>query len=575
MKIRVAKTAGFCWGVRRAIDRVLELRAKTAGEIQTLGPLIHNPQALEMLEQKGIDIAESLEDLSGGTVVIRTHGISPAVRSELQERNLTICDGTCPRVAHIQSLIRRCGRVGKQVVIAGDPGHAEVVGLMGCAGEAGHVVPRAADVATLPELDRVALVAQTTFGEAEFAEIVDAVRERFPGVEVFDTICDSTHNRQREVRELAGDCDVIVVIGGRGSANTRRLAELAGSLGAPTSHVESDDELQPQMFDGARTVGVTAGASTPHWMIQRVVERIEAIGKSRKKRWLAAACRFLVASNIFVAVGAGQLCLLTVALLGIEPRPQYGLIAGCYIFAMHLLSHFADPNAVGHNEPLRFRLYRRYKLPMAAAGAISAAVAVGVAFSLAPLTGMLLLVATAMGLLYSVRVVPRRWALTLRFRRLKDIPSSKDLFVAIAWSAVTVLVPALHRGHHPLSAAVLSPLIGVFVLVYARSVLFDMREIRGDRLVGKETLPTILGVGRTQLWLASVVAAAALLYLTAGLSGLASPASLMVVPLLIYIGIAQLLFHFELIGIGLATEAVVDGNFYLAGLLAAAWMALA
>ena len=591
MKIKVAKTAGFCWGVRRAIDKVLTLRQEMTGPIQTFGPLIHNPHALRTLEQQGISAADSFDELNTPTVVIRTHGVSPQVRRELNKRADKICDGTCPRVGHIQSLIKRSVRAGKQVVIAGDRGHAEVAGLIGYAGDSGYLVSTDDDVAELPDLSEVVLVAQTTFGRTEYAAIAKAIQKRFPDADVFDTICDSTHSRQAEIEELARESDAVIVIGGRESANTRRLAELAASLRTPTYLIESDEELNPEMFDGVETVGVSAGASTPHWMIKRVIERLESIGRRRRATLPSLFGRFLIASNLYVSFGAGLLCLLTTALLGIEPIPQYGIIAGCYIFSMHLLSHFADRGAVGHNEPLRYRLYTRFRRTMIAAGCLSAAVALTLAFLLGAAPGSLVLLATLMGILYSVRIIPERLKRSLRIRRLKDVPSSKDVFVGIAWSVVTVLVPTLHAGLPLMSMVVLTPLLGVFALAYVRSVLFDIREIGGDRLVGKESLPTVLGSSSSQILLAVIVVAASTWFFVSSVTGLAPASGLLLVPLLLYFGLLLLAFRIYAPPLpstharddnwqparrltGLATETLIDSVFILAGILGAIWVSI-
>jgi (E)-4-hydroxy-3-methyl-but-2-enyl pyrophosphate reductase len=567
MKIIVAETAGFCWGVRRAIDKVLELSEQTTGPIQTLGPLIHNPQALEMLEKKRVRAVDSIDEITSDTVVIRTHGITPELRKKLQAKALRVCDGTCPRVAHIQAIIKRCVRAGKRVIIAGDPGHAEVVGLMGFAGEAGHVVSSVDDVSRLPEMDRIALLSQTTFGKDDYEAIAEAVRARFPQAEVYETICDSAAERQNEVKELAGRADAVIVIGGRNSANTKRLAELARAQGTPTYHIETDAELRPAMLDGAGTVCVTAGASTPHWMIQRVTDRLESIAKERRRRRMLLLFRFFMASHLFVSLGASLLCLLTAAVIGIEVHPAYLLIAGCYMFAMHLLNHFADPEAVGHNEPLRLRMFRRYRFPLILAGSAAAVAAVVLAFVLSVSAGVVAAFATVMGLLYSVRLVSSRLRLPFRQRRLKDIPSSKDLFIGIAWGTITVVIPALHAGIGLLTWEVVSPFLGVFALAYGRSVLFDIREVKGDRLVGKETLPILLGIRGARTLLIGMISLAALWFLAAGIVPFGTARNLLFLPPLLYILSLTIFFHNRLTGGGLMSEVVTDAAFYIAGAL--------
>lgn len=279
MKIIVAETAGFCWGVKRAIDKVIELRNKTPESIQTYGPLIHNPQILDQLENKGITSTEEMDSLRSSHVVVRTHGIPPDQRKVLQGKDVKILDTTCPDVGRIQARIKRSVKHGQNVIIAGHSGHAEVRGLMGYAGEQGFLVESVADVEKLPPMESVALVSQSTFSKADFAAITDAVVKRFPNSEVYNTICEATHDRQDEVKELAKKVEVMIVIGGRGSSNTNRLTEVSASLGTRTYHIETEAELEPSIFEGVDTVGVTAGASTPDWIISRVVERIDLIGK--------------------------------------------------------------------------------------------------------------------------------------------------------------------------------------------------------------------------------------------------------------------------------------------------------
>lgn len=279
MKIKIAKTAGFCWGVKRAIDKVVELRGVTSGKIQTFGPLIHNPQELQRLEKKDIKAVKKIKDLKDSTVVIRTHGISPAQRAALKDRDLSILDTTCPDVASIHARVKRSIRAGHHVIIAGHKGHPEIIGLMGYTGGKGHLVEQVKDVDNLPDLEKVSLVSQSTFDKGEFLRIAESVCKRFPGAEIYYTICDATHDRQDEVNRLAREVDVMVVIGGKSSSNTSRLAEVASSLGTPTVHVETESELGADFFEGAEVVGVTAGASTPDWMIERVIKKIEEIGK--------------------------------------------------------------------------------------------------------------------------------------------------------------------------------------------------------------------------------------------------------------------------------------------------------
>ena len=310
MKVILAKTAGFCMGVRRAMEMVMAESNKKEGPLFTYGPLIHNQQVLDLLRSKGIQAEEDLENLKSGRIIIRAHGIPPQKKLALEKTGLKVMDGTCPKVTRVQAIIRRYSKEGRQTIIVGDQDHAEVIGLMGYSRSPAHVIQGADDVPGLPEMDHPFVVAQTTQNEQNFNLVVAALKERFPDLLVFDTICDATHLRQGEVREFKGLVDGVVVVGGYHSGNTRRLVQISEEEGMPTIHVETENELNEQNLSGFKTVGVTAGASTPHWMINSVLKKIEDMSgqdESPIVRFFKRAGRFVVLSNLMAAAGAFSL----------------------------------------------------------------------------------------------------------------------------------------------------------------------------------------------------------------------------------------------------------------------------
>ncbi|HPQ81824.1 MAG TPA: 4-hydroxy-3-methylbut-2-enyl diphosphate reductase [bacterium] len=279
-KIIVAKSAGFCWGVQRAFNKVLDIASNHPERrpVYTYGPLIHNPQAVNMLEQQGIAVLDSIPESLAGTVVIRTHGVPPADRKRLEESGANLCDATCPDVGIIQGTVRKHLRLGYYIVIIGHREHPEVMALLGFAEKSGACVNSPDEVAALPsDIKRVCVVSQSTQQREKFDSLVALLKMRYPDCIVFDTICRSTDMRQQEVRELAGEVDAMVVVGGRNSSNTNRLAEISRAIGAPTFLIETDEEIDPEDFGRFGSIGVTAGASTPKWVIERVVERLESI----------------------------------------------------------------------------------------------------------------------------------------------------------------------------------------------------------------------------------------------------------------------------------------------------------
>ncbi len=270
MQVKIARTAGFCWGVRRTVDKVMEVADHASGPVVTLGPIIHNPQAVARMQEKGVQTVERVSEVADGTtMVVRTHG---AVRPELESahaRGLEVVDGTCPYVKYPQAIAQRLSREGYHVVIVGDANHAEVKGVVSYAEGPCTVVKPGGPIPVI-EAKKVAVLAQTTCIGAEFERVVGALALRHQEVRAVNTICNDTEERQADARELARGVDAVVVVGGTNSANTRHLAEICREIQPRTWHVETEDELRPAWFQGCRTVGLSAGASTPDWVVEGV-----------------------------------------------------------------------------------------------------------------------------------------------------------------------------------------------------------------------------------------------------------------------------------------------------------------
>ena len=289
MKVIRAKSAGFCWGVERAIQIAREEAQGGKRRVYTDGPLIHNRQMMNALSKEDVrevgdyqskeelDLEETEEKES--VVVVRAHGISPQRRDYLKGLGLPFRDGTCPDVGIIAGKVKSHAEKGYRVVIFGDPDHPEVIGLMGYAQGRGHVVHSPEDLKNLPDLgEKVAMVSQSTMFTHEFKALTSQLAEKYPSLIVFDTICGATKERQSDLVELVKEgADAIVVIGGKHSANTRKLAKLASSYDRPTFHVETAEDLDSEMLKEFSTVGVTAGASTPEFIIRSVCEKLENI----------------------------------------------------------------------------------------------------------------------------------------------------------------------------------------------------------------------------------------------------------------------------------------------------------
>lgn len=276
MEIFLADKAGFCFGVKRAINTAYEAAGK--GRIFCFGPLIHNPQEVERLSRAGIETMEDFSTLQpGDSLVIRSHGVPPRVLAEARDKGLTIIDLTCPFVGKAQRDAEALNKEGYQVVVVGEKKHPEVQSILGYAGDDSVVLETADDVDGADLRSRIGVVAQTTQSYSNFSEIVLKLLRLSKELKVFNTICSSTKERQEAARVLARRVDVMLVVGGRNSANTTRLASLCREEGKPAYHIEVAEEIRPEWLEGISSVGVTAGASTPDWVVDGVLERLKAI----------------------------------------------------------------------------------------------------------------------------------------------------------------------------------------------------------------------------------------------------------------------------------------------------------
>lgn len=273
LEVITAEEAGFCFGVERAIEMVLEAAGENENlEVYTLGPLIHNPQVVEKLEEKNVKVASSLAEIDSGIVIIRSHGVAPEVIAEAREKNLKIIDATCPFVKNAQKYAKQLVDEGYQTFIYGDEDHPEVQGIYGASDRKAIIIRDRDDLKSVELKSRIGFVAQTTKSPESFREIINLVATKVKELKVFNTICNTTDVRQSSAKKLAEDVDIMFVIGGHNSANTTRLAEICAATNTPTYHIETAAEIKKEWLSGKNKVGITAGASTPDWLIREVVQ---------------------------------------------------------------------------------------------------------------------------------------------------------------------------------------------------------------------------------------------------------------------------------------------------------------
>ena len=486
-------------GVRRAVEIVLDAANRQQGPIYTYGPLIHNPQVLEILAEKGVNVLKDVSGAKPGSVVIRAHGVPPQAMQALVDAGFTIINATCPRVIKVQTIISKFAKQGYASIIVGDKDHPEVMGLLGYAEGMGYVISHPDDLDKLPTLEHAIVVAQTTQDGHLFKRLAKTMAERYPHFKVFNTICDSTLKRQTEVREMAQSVDAVVVVGGRNSGNTQRLAQVVEQEGIPAFHIESEAELDCKTIEPLRSIGITAGASTPNWVIKKVFRTIEALPHQARGRWrlnLFRIQRWLLLSNLYLAVGAGCLSYTCALLSGIKPGLAPALMASFYVLSMHILNNFIGREAVRYNDPDRASFYDNNRLILLVIAIISGTVGLFLASSMGSVPFLIVLIISLLGLFYKVKIIPGRLKIGKKIQRISDVPGSKTVLIALAWGVVTVILP-----HLSVSLQITTSMIFVSLwasaMAFVRTAFFDILDMQGDRIVGQESLPILLGERKT------------------------------------------------------------------------------
>jgi 4-hydroxy-3-methylbut-2-enyl diphosphate reductase len=563
-------------GVRRAMEIVLAHANKAKEPTYTYGPLIHNRQVLNMLQSKGIYSVDSLDSLESGTIVVRAHGIPPATRSLIKNSGLKLVDATCPRVAKVQGIIRSQSRNGHPTIIAGDRDHAEVVGLLGYSCTPAYVVSDVGEISSLPQLHKPFLVAQTTHNTVAFQEIVALLKQRYPDITVFDTICEATCERQEEVRLLAASVDAMVVVGGYHSANTNRLAQISKDCGILTFHVETDKDLNREALSAMDVIGVTAGASTPSWMIRNVVKEVEAVrsaGENRFRKKLKDIAATAVQSNILCAFSALGLAHAASILSARPSTFVFPFLASLYVFAVHISNRFLDRGASAYNDPGRAAFLSAHRKQLLAAGITAAAAGMFISAFVGIFTFIAFFFLIFAGVVYSFPIFPSGIRKGLTFSKIKDIPGSRSLSEAIGWTAVIAILPLLDQLS-TVSCPDVFVILMVLILSYIRALFFDVFQAQGDLIVGTETLPVILGEASTIKIIKWLLVSAGFFLIAAPLVGLTDIFSFIMLIPVIALSLCISAYQERGVSPGPNLDALVEISFILAGLLGVIWQIL-
>ena len=571
MGVKLAKNAGFCMGVRRAMDIVLDIARHMGGaKVYTYGPLIHNPQTMGLLKKRGIVALDDIDDITTGTVIIRAHGISPQERARIAAKGIKIIDATCPKVANVQAIIKKHAKMEYAILIVGDREHPEVKGLVGYAQGKGTAIGSKEDASYLPDLGKVCVVAQTTQNKEEYNEISSAILNRFPDALIFDTICESTESRQTEVKEMAVTMDALVIVGGKNSANTRRLAEISKRQGTPTFHIETVDDLKNSDFSFYDRIGISAGASTPNWIIEKVFENLSAFQRQKRGIWLQRFLNlwaFSVRNGIYFSVGAVSLLCTATLLQGFDIDVVNIIIVAFYVFSMHRLNRTTDRKMREMEDSFSGEMHQKMHQSAYVTVAIFAmATALILAYWKGTFAFLLLFVVSAGGMLYSVKIIPQN----RRIERIKDLPGSKNLLTALGLAAVTALIPQLERSLTLSSGMILAFLFN-FSLVFVQSTMSDMVHTQSDRLIGRETIPVLIGEEKTRYLLMGI---SVLIFLVMALAyplGWAPALSFFLLAAIFYIWICFYLYDKRSGLSGAVLEGLLQTSYIISGLSALFW----
>jgi len=572
MKILLAKTAGFCMGVRRAVEMALDAPHKHENPIYTYGHLIHNPHILNLLKKKGISTIDDIPNHGSGTVLIRAHGVPPQSKEKLKKAGFKIIDATCPRVIKVQTIIKKHTERGYAPIIIGNKEHPEVIGLLGYSDGKGYVIDNINGLNSLPAFEKAIIVAQTTQDMEFFEEVKKWANKKFPHYKICNTICDSTAKRQAEVKRLAKSVDAVIVVGGYNSGNTRRLVEIARKAGKSSYHIESENELDLKALASAKYIGLTAGASTPNWITKRVYRTLESLFLKKEQRWrrtFFSIQRSLLLTNIYVALGAGCLCYSCTMLQGINNYFPHVLISILYVLSMHILNNLIGSKADQYNDPARAAFYRKHNGFLAALATIAGSVGLIIAYLMGITPFLILFFMSVLGLSYNIRLVPES-LLGNGYRRIRDIPGSKTVLIAAAWGIVTSIFPAFSVSDSINVSAVIVFFLSA-CMVFVRTAFFDTLDMQGDRIVGKATIPILLGEKRTMCLLKILSTVILVVLLLSSTFQFISTLGFLLAICPVFTFVILLAYERGYMLPGIRLEFLVETHFIIAGIITIIW----
>jgi len=499
MKITLAKTAGFCMGVRNAIRRIINEINNRKDDILVFGPLIHNPQTLELLGSRGLRTIDNFDSIDGKTITIRTHGITQSMMKEIDKRAKSIINLTCPRVERVQKIIQKYSGEGCFTIIIGDETHAEVISLKSYATSGVFVISDEEDIDKIPLADKYIMVSQTTFEIDVFKKIESELKGRLSGLTVINTICNATYNRQGEVKDaIKKGVDALVVVGGKNSANTQRLVQIGKSSRVKTLPVETEFDLNEKDFININELFITAGASTPGWIINNILEKLFRISVDNGLfifKYFLYLLELLVRLNIFSATCAFLLCLFVHDYLGVQRDYGLAFVSLIYIFSMSIVEKYYELDSLRIVKPTKFEFYRGKRIILYPLAVIILHIAFIIISQYdSNVIAIFVIVSLFSFISFTKRV--RLFFNNSRLRLVKNLNRFMNTITPIGWVIVTTVIPLIAHKAEGIYIVVLS--LFIYCFAYLRSTLLDIIDYQVDQIMGKNTFPILLGLKKTK-----------------------------------------------------------------------------
>lgn len=525
MKIKIAENTGFCMGVRKAVLDIVDVINKNNETIYVLGPLIHNPQTVSILQSRGIITINSINDIENKIIAIRTHGIPKESLRSLKQKASKIINLTCPRVARVQGIVKKYSREGYFAIIIGDDHHAEVESVKSYAEDGVIVISTVEDIKKIPDALKYIVVAQTTFDECLFEEITEILKSKYNNLLIFNTICDSTHKRQSDViNAIKEGIDTLVVVGGKNSANTQRLAQIGRNSNVKTFHIESEEELLDQDFSNSNYVLVTAGASTPGWIINNVLEKLYSISNKHQNPFKYFIMRFFeiaIRLNLISSLASFFMSLLLEKLTGIWSSYKLPILSAFFIFIMYAVNNYFLKDTLKITNPFKYKLHKNNHFIILTSTIAAILISVIITCTIQNYAYLLVYyIILLTGIIYSsshFKYFIHKYLPSL----IKTIYSIKSIPANIGWIIITLFLPAIYalqfNNYTEIHIVnVFCMIIFLSYLILSRNLLLDFIGFNGDLIIGNITLPIIIGINRAKylFYIVSLIAILSLLYLS-------------------------------------------------------------